>query len=603
MIQAGQRSTLVEAMMPPAGYVFDAGVATTYSLDLETLLVLPVHLAWLAASDDVEAQRDQIRLLEGLRRSMGRLTVFLDRGCMHVPKNANALIGLTEGMIHEVSAPHGGAFHPKLWVLRFVPEEGEAPAFVRMLVLSRNLTDDRSWDINLCLEGIVSGGAKAVNREVAALLRVLPDWAHKPVPPERKATIESLADSVRRCDWELPDGFSELALHVLGAGPKPRAFTIPDSHEVVVVSPFVSDEALRRLADGSRSALALISRPDQIALLDDDTRELFDRVLVLDDDADLGGEEEAASNALRGLHAKVIVQRHGAWTRLLVGSANCTNAALVRGVNVELVAELVGHREKVGVPEHWLSSERGLGAVLRPSPEMDAADLRAERALEDALDACKRGIVKAGLRVDCVPVAEGNYVLRLLGREALGEVEAAGAQVFAWPLSVRPERQRNIAAGVEGQLGVFAPHEVTSLIGFRVRIGAMETSFGLDLPMDNPPPDRDESVLSLLISNREAFLRYLSMLLGEIEGGMKAIESSYGLFGGFAAAHGDQGSPALFELLLRTYSREPGRLEHVAEVIEQLRAVEHEPGQPIVSPEFLEIWKVFEQARGLENDA
>ena len=43
MIEPNARSTLVEAVTPPAGYAFDTGMVTTYSLDIGTLMVLPMH--------------------------------------------------------------------------------------------------------------------------------------------------------------------------------------------------------------------------------------------------------------------------------------------------------------------------------------------------------------------------------------------------------------------------------------------------------------------------------------------------------------------------------------------------------------------------------
>lgn len=174
MIQPKDRSTLTEALIPPAGYTFDAGIATTYSLDLSTLMALPLQLAWLATSEDVEELSDPIRLLEGLRRTAKRLSVFSDRGRMHVPRLPHALMGLMEEMIHEVSARHGGAFHPKLWVLRFLPDDPRKVSCIRLLILSRNLTDDRSWDLSLCLEGKPKGGVTRRIGRLPALSVVFP---------------------------------------------------------------------------------------------------------------------------------------------------------------------------------------------------------------------------------------------------------------------------------------------------------------------------------------------------------------------------------------------------------------------------------------------
>lgn len=87
MIQPSERSTLTEALQPPIGYRFDAGVATTYSLSLGALLGLPARIALLANQDN-SAEEDPLRFVEGLRRDSRSLAVFCDRGRMEARRRA-----------------------------------------------------------------------------------------------------------------------------------------------------------------------------------------------------------------------------------------------------------------------------------------------------------------------------------------------------------------------------------------------------------------------------------------------------------------------------------------------------------------------------------
>ena len=155
MLDPNDRSLLTSLLTPPLGLVFDKGIATTYSLDPLSLLGVPVHLAWMANRDDASILQDPIRLLESLQRVAKRLTVFADRGRIAVPGNGNPLFSMLESTIAEVRAPGGGAFHPKLWLLRFADPSNQRPAQLRLGVLSRNLTSDRRWDLSLVLEGEV----------------------------------------------------------------------------------------------------------------------------------------------------------------------------------------------------------------------------------------------------------------------------------------------------------------------------------------------------------------------------------------------------------------------------------------------------------------
>src|SRR5689334_13254981 len=130
-------------LQPPAGYVFDAAVATTFSLDFETALAVPVSLALFAAENRDDILAHPLALLEGAERIAGRLLIFADAGHIQAHTQAHSrLCSLFERIIVEVAAPAGGAFHPKLWALRFKPVHSDQPTRLRLLVLSRNLTPD-----------------------------------------------------------------------------------------------------------------------------------------------------------------------------------------------------------------------------------------------------------------------------------------------------------------------------------------------------------------------------------------------------------------------------------------------------------------------------
>lgn len=599
MIHPNVRSTLIEAITPPVGYAFDTGVATTYSLDIGTLMVLPVHLAWLAASDEEAAQSDRIRLLEGLRRTTKRLSVFVDSGHLHIPRMPQALAGVTEEMIHEVQAPHGGAFHPKVWALRFANDGGRSAALIRLLVLSRNLTDDKSWDLNLCLEGVPRGRKDPENKDLADFVRKLPDLCrHKTPAGQRLQQLKSLADDLDRCEWEKPQGFSELSFHVLGMGKRPQPFVVPAADEVLVVSPFVSDSALERVAAASKHCVGLVARQEELALLREETRQLFQPLYVIDDDADLGAEEEARRGSHRGLHAKAIIWRKGAQTHALVGSANCTTAALDRGSNVEVMAELCGHHRQVGTPADWMSKDKGIGALLQPYWAVDAKALREQRQVEDALEERRRRIVEAGLHLVCVPDEGGRCRLLLHGAQALADIDA---EVWAWPLTMAQEdRQRLLEIAPINDLGSFATHEVTSLTGFRVLFRKHQLLFGVELSLTDPPADREAAVLALLLKNRSTFLRYLALLLGELgDHGPEFDPEGTGTWFGSNAATDD--TPPLFELMLKTFSREPSKLNYVASAVEKLQQIQTDAAEPVIPPDFTTMWQAFEEARRLEE--
>ncbi|CAN7773291.1 phospholipase D family protein [Cupriavidus necator] len=593
MINANTRSLLTDALTPPAGYQFDTGIATTYSLDLNTLLAIPLHLAWLATSESERQLADPIRLLEALRRTAGRLTIFAERSRIQAPQQPHALIGLLEDMIFEARAPHGGAFHPKVWILRFTAGE-KMPPVLRLLVLSRNITADASWDLSLVLEGSPGRKQLVVNKPLGKFLSALPAYCTKEVPAPRRVLIEELIGECLYCDWNLPGNFESLKFHPLGIGRKPTPWDLPESHELGVISPFVSPRALAELRRKTDSALFLISRPEELdGCPDVVTAPGFDNVMVLDEQAETGDQEEDRTDQLRGLHAKALVMRRAWDTHLFVGSANATNAALIHGMNVEFMVELIGKHSKVGRPEAWLSDD-GIRDILTPyQPSIPDASVIAAREAEERLEACRQLLSRADLRVRCEP-CDGDWRL-FLQSPALTLPEDISAS--AWLLTVSQDRAMAITPAVgETSLGVYAAQEVTSLTGLHIRLGEHALSFGLDLPLVNPPTNREAALMRQILRNRDGFVRYLMLLLGDWDG-MRPLPRDAGTAAAPAFSGAAEPTP-LFESLTRAFARDPDRMQEISTVIARLQQTGKDGEETLVPEDFLDIWRVFDDAIG-----
>jgi len=396
-----QRTLYGANLQPPAGYVFDAAVATTFSLDFETALTVPVSLALFAAENRDNILSHPLALLEGAERIAGRLVVFTDAGHIQASVRPHSrLCSLLERIIVEVAAPQGGAFHPKMWALRFTPLRPEDPARMRLLILSRNLTRDRSWDIAATLDGVITRQPKAVNRPVADFLRQLSDLATVGVPDGTKALVDDLTEDMRRAEWSLPDPFQSVSFAVNGLGGKP--WRPEPCVRLGVVSPFCDDQTLSMLAGlASAEKPIFIGRSDELAQVPGATLDGFARVAVLDEMAATEDGEEEDAAALQGLHAKAFIAERGWDTAITVGSGNATRPALLTGSNVEIFATLTGKRSRVGSVEEILG-DKGFGRLTRPfvRDETGAADAT-QRAAEARLDQARREICRSGLTLRC----------------------------------------------------------------------------------------------------------------------------------------------------------------------------------------------------------
>jgi hypothetical protein len=97
-------------------------LGTTYSLDLEALVGLPVAL-FLSEEMNKSLLNNPIVALEGLRRSAERFAVLCEGGQIKVPQNQNVVFSLLEDSVFEVVLPNNCSFHPKMWLIRYQDEK------------------------------------------------------------------------------------------------------------------------------------------------------------------------------------------------------------------------------------------------------------------------------------------------------------------------------------------------------------------------------------------------------------------------------------------------------------------------------------------------
>lgn len=597
-----------DSLQAPPGYRFDAGVATTFSLDFETALAVPVSLALFAADDREKILEHPIALLEGAERISGRLAVYTEAGQIHAAHaQQSRLCSLLEKVIIEVQAPGEGSFHPKIWALRFKPLEGDGDELLRVLVLSRNLTRDCSWDVAVRLDGRRTRQPKAQNRPLHALLSALPGLAVGTISEEQRALTMELAEDIRFGEWDLPDGCEKLEFAVNGLSGRP--WQPQQCTRIGVVSPFCDDDALTMLAGKARqSAEVLISRPDQLACISKETLDQFRRKAVLDEMAEREDGEEVAPTAFQGLHAKIIIAEHGWDTRLTLGSGNATRPAFISGKNVEFFVTFTGKSSKLGSIDTILG-ESGFGRLTRCyNPGELAAAEASEREAERLLLLARRAFARGGLRIRCeADNSEGSGNWRLwLVPPAEGIAFKGIASVRVWPITRGEGHAANAQGALEAghplDLGIVPLADVTRFLAIDMQeIATSQTVlFSTGLPIEGLPAERDAAIMRSVINDRKTFLRYLRLLLTALGDSLAAALAARGngSGGGWPSALADD--EPLLEELVRAFCANDGRLDAVDRLMIRLSESNPESTDPIPE-EFRRLWQVFRSARGTQN--
>lgn len=354
MLPPDSRTTLIKQLTPPPGFAFEHLVATTFTLDLESALLPSLALAGSARVETA----DSVETIAAIRASIARIDIFHQTGMVAVPRESVRLFSLLENSIHGITRDRG-LFHPKLWLGMY--RNGDEQ-FVRLIVASRNLTKDRSWDIALSLDGGIVSTPSAVNRPLADLLRYLASSAEGSVGMERGRRLAELASTIRFAKWEFPSDVTDLGFHVFGllSGTKPK----PDfgGYRNLVMAPFLEDAGIERFGAEARNTLDVVSRQESLDGLTPEIADWIDNAYVLSPTAGIPDDHETSSpgSLFNGLHAKLYAVERARLAHLFVGSANATRAAFED--NLEILVEVTGKVGTYGVDA--LMGTDGFGPIL-----------------------------------------------------------------------------------------------------------------------------------------------------------------------------------------------------------------------------------------------
>ncbi len=596
MLSPDSRTVAFDLLRPPAGYDLDFALLTTYTLDLDALLALPLGLVARADNGLEELLAEPLLLLEALRRAGERIHVFVDRAGIAIPRQRRELYTMLEPSVHPVRAPGRGAFHPKVWVLRFMSEDGAI--LIRVAVLSRNLTFDRSWDIALASEGSPKPRRQTPgSRPLAELIRHLPALCEESLSPSVTDKVQVLAEEVARTAFAAPDGFFDnpIQFHVLGISGREAAGRlwqpISDGYDMIAVAPFVGSTALNSVAGMGEGQRMLVSSREELDKLPDSVLAGWSRVCVIADAA-LDEMEDENGSRPSGLHAKFIAVEHGWDVTWLVGSANLTFAAF-SGRNVEVTAALSARKgRRNGNSGYGIGRflDSGFETLCKPyrrgEPEIESAEMA--EALE-RIEAARDALLDADLNVVCSPSGPNwNWSLEGSLPHSPPDVD-----VKAWPISLAEEQALPLELPLVWTLPI---ERLTRLVAFRLHVsvpGVDDIALTLSLPVEGMPEDRLHHVLRSLIGDAERFMAFLRALLGGLDGMIDWVHGRDA--NGDGAPWSDvPGDETLLEGLVRAASRDPQRLEPVRRLIEDFRSTEE--GRRIVPDAFLNLWSAVEEA-------
>lgn len=593
-----------EQLIPPDGYELVQAVGTTYSIDLEILMVLPVALFY---SQKLDGNIEQIRfdILDAITKAAEKIKVFYHKGQLKVPRKYYTLMAYWENGIEAITMPDAfSSFHPKVWVIRY--EAKELPTIYRLIVTSRNLTLARDWDIAFSTEGFLTDEEQIVNRPIVDFLQFLNSSG--------KQKMEgSFISDLMKVKFEVPTSFTNddfIAIGINSADSSTKycfdlnAFA--DSwDEMLIISPFIDQKTLEKIHKSS-ARVFLLSRKEEMDKIPEETLQniecwQFSEFIQVAEYLQELSEEEVIPLE-QNLHAKIYIGMKDKIPYWFLGSANCSDAAQNR--NIEFMVQMTGTNTPGLKARDILNLLTGKAKkdnpiLFTPYDFKARNDTGPQVNYDQLVRKIKYDISILQIKGQVEQISGGKAFDMLIEIDAGKFSLPDGFLVKLRPLSERQKEPIVLKAGSYNFIKEFTGYpetELSTFIEFRIFIKNEHLSSFL-LPMEiKLPKTRLNKILSSIIDSRDKFLRLLTFLLTgeEIEIiGKELIKRPPVFIDKNYLRWMISGTP-VFEKLLVAASRYPNKLKSINKLIKCLKEESAGAESPVITAEFENFWQIFQ---------
>lgn len=593
--QNNNRVDYGELLIEDPAYELDQAVGMTYSLDMEALMGIPLCLGM--RGEMTSGQRNNpLYVLEAIRRTGKKLSIFCNVGCIKVPKSESRLFALLEGSIHEVRMPKSTYnFHPKIWILQYHNID-DGRIMIKVVVLSRNLTFDQSMDMAIEMTGFVGNKINPKNQPLADMLTFVAQFDSK------KNAYNHLISNLKKVEkFNLLDCFEDFEFYPFGIYGKSengiKKITAKEHRKTAremfrncyalfIISPFLSEGVVVDLLDDFKDdpeagpvRRCLITRETSV------TKRIFnafhrrggDGIYVVDpvfssNDALDDGDTFGYVN--RDVHAKVFfTEKYNEPKKLYIGSLNASQNAFDH--NVEFLLELQYksyHASYFSVKDDFIPDEE--------SPFVPMTDFKEELIEQEEEQVNFRDEVY-GVTGAKVISKDGQFDIEVYAADDYEGVTIRPFYVKTQTKAlVKVTRFEDISLNSLSNMFILSKDGADCLIRLEVE--------------DMPEDERDDSIFNEIISNKPMFMTYMRYLLDEdfydsisfeelLAGGTESGEAAEGY--GFTV------EPDIYEKMLKAAADYPERFDSMYEVVERL-------DDNKIGEEFKQLLELFMQAAG-----
>ena len=499
-------------LTPPHNYKLDFAISATYSLDLNSLIGASISLG-LNDDTDSDLMESEIYLLDALRKTSDKVALFCEAGQIQKPVKVTPFYILLEKMVYPVKTTKNinitkyPSFHPKFWLLRFVNENNEF--LYRTIVLSRNLTFNRNWDVSFVMDGVESSKTSKNN----PLINFLNYLSLHIKDYNKKEKIKEIMDSLHYVEFKLnSDEFKDFEFVVNGIDDESDIKNQPlfkeNFDEVLIMSPFLSSNIIKDFNERSskNAKLMLFTHSSSLSKLKSEDCDKFDIYTLKDEVVD--GESIISENAQdfqkQDIHAKLYMTRKGNDVDLYLGSLNASHNAVYG--NVEFMIRLKTTKKYLNINK--LSRDLFNGSYEDSECPFKLVDINSycdeAESDENDLNSIIKEIIRKNPKAKIIHHNE-KYNIQVF-------TNAFNENIQISPLLV-PEKKEKLTQKV--CFKNLTKLQLCEFFTVSVKENDHEISRVIKIPCEDMPSDRENSLICDIINDEDSFIKYISFLLGD----------------------------------------------------------------------------------------
>ena len=581
-----------QLLMPPVGYTLVRAVGTTYSLDLETLMSVCIALG-IQESTDSTLTKNPFAILKSLQGLSEKLLIFCEAGQISpMPPDKSPLMLMLDKMIVPVKlkAIKGKgipSFHPKTWTLQY--EDAEGNQYFRFIVLSRNLTFDRSWDVAVSLDGKLTGGRHRSSYPIVDFLEYLKYNALEGVSlkTEKRRILNALIQDLPYVKFSLEDkrflDFEIIPLGIGSADIDKDPLMTNTFHDLLIMSPFVSSGVLQSFDQRKQLKINnrhLITRTTELHKIAGklESFKVFTMKDTVVEGEEIVSDDEPTKVQQQDIHAKMYLMTKDSSSTMYLGSMNASENGLHR--NVEMLLKLSAYRYYLNI-DQIEADIFGPDEKWNPFEEIDLSTIDNKEPEKNEKDELER-VIKSICRLKSKAVVEpsgDNYKLTVnfkCPRDVFPNVDIAPART----VRTQPLSDKVVFDGLSAL-------ELTELYRITVK-GESESLTRMMLIPTEMPIDRDDMVVRSILKDKRAFVDYLAFILGD-DYVLSALEMNATTTSDKdkGLRSNEDGLPAIYEKMLKVAYREPEHLKEIRQIIDRIADNE------IIPDEFIQMYDTF----------